>query len=266
MPPPWLASASRCASAACSRSKTRSTWTCRWPASIRSQRPARPTGSGSTRKPVARRLRLPRYGSRSSGETPLGTETRMPPGRSTGERAPRRRSRGSRSPRRGRRPASAKFSLAVVDHPVRPRARPATPACSRAGGARSPRRRAPWRSAPPGGRPRRRRRGPAGRRPPARGSCRRRPARRSAPPAAAPPPPRWESDRGLRREVARGRRHVLGVGTGLAREPGHPEDLVADREAGHARRDLGDDAGDVPADADRRLAEHPGDAAPRSAS
>ncbi len=64
-------------------------------------------------------------------------------------------------------------------------------------------------------------------------------------------------------EVARRRRHVLGVGAGLAREPRHPEDLVADREAGDAAADRGDHAGDVPAEPDRRLAEHPGDALAR---
>ncbi len=120
--------------------------------------------SGSTRKPVARRsLRAAR--SSSSGETPLGTETSDPA-----------------------RPQHRQRALAVgageVDHrvevgdqvlealargsrsPGRRRARAATrPARRRR--CRSRWRRAPWRSAPRGGRRRRRRRGPGRRRRPA---------------------------------------------------------------------------------------------------
>jgi hypothetical protein len=58
---------------------------------------------------------------------------------------------------------------------------------------------------------------------------------------------------GLADEVARGRRDVLGVGAGFAREPGHAEHLVADAEAGHPDPELGDRAGHVPADRHRRL-------------
>ena len=57
------------------------------------------------------------------------------------------------------------------------------------------------------------------------------------------------------RELARGRGDVLGVGGRLAREARHPEDAVSGLEARHAAADLLDDAGDVPADRERRLAE-----------
>ncbi len=59
-------------------------------------------------------------------------------------------------------------------------------------------------------------------------------------------------------EVARRGGYVLGVGAGLAREPGHAEDFLADLEAGDAGADSGDDAADVPADGEGRLAEDAG--------
>ena len=57
------------------------------------------------------------------------------------------------------------------------------------------------------------------------------------------------------RELARRRGDVLGVRGRLAREARHAEDAVSGREPRHSVADLLDDAGDVPADRERRLAE-----------
>jgi len=69
--------------------------------------------------------------------------------------------------------------------------------------------------------------------------------------------PRPDVVQGVRdqRELARRRGDVLGVRSGLAREAGHPEDPVSDGEPRHAVAELLDDAGDVPADRERRLSE-----------
>ena len=67
-------------------------------------------------------------------------------------------------------------------------------------------------------------------------------------------PATWSRPAGLRGEGAGGAGDVLGVGAGAVRVGQHAEDLVARLEEGDAEADRLDDAGDVPAEDERRLA------------